>query len=110
MKIPRGDRAIIEQSKITEYLLNTEHERGGSKAKKLLRFGYSSDSWQQLELDIRRFHLTADVSIVKKTPYGMRYEVRAVLLTPSNRQLSVKTVWQIDIGTDIPRFITLVPD
>jgi hypothetical protein len=39
VKIPNSDRAIIEQSKITGYLLNIEHERGGSKAKKLSDFG-----------------------------------------------------------------------
>jgi hypothetical protein len=31
-------------------------------------------------------------------------------MTPIDRPLVVKTVWQIDIGTDVPRLITLVPD
>lgn len=110
MKIPNKDRAIIEQSKITEYLLNTEHKRGGSKAKMLLQFGYSLENWQQLESDIREFHLTDDVDTIKETAYGVRYEVRAALLTPSNRQLFVRTVWQIDIGASRPRLITLIPD
>ncbi len=110
MKIPNKDRAIIEQSKITEYLLNTEHKRGGSKAKMLLQFGYSLENWQQLESDIREFHLTGDVDTIKETAYGVRYEVRAALLTPSNRQLFVRTVWQIDIGASQPRLITLIPD
>lgn len=110
MKIPNKDRAIIGQSKITEYLLNTEHKRGGSKAKMLLQFGYSLENWQQLESDIREFHLTGDVDTIKETAYGVRYEVRAALLTPSNRQLLVRTVWQIDIGANRPRLITLIPD
>ena len=54
MKIPNRDRAIIEQTKITEYLLNTQHKRGGSKAKMLLQFGYSLENWQQLESDLRQ--------------------------------------------------------
>ncbi len=110
MKIPNGDRAIIESSKITEYLLNTDHRRGGTKAKLLIQFGYSLENWQQLELDIRRFHLVVDVNVIKETIYGVRYEISANLLTPINRQLFVKTVWQIDKGTDFPRLITLVPD
>ena len=76
----------------------------------LFQFGYSLENWQQLELDIRKFHLTADISIIKETMYGVRYEVRAALLTPSKRQLFVRTVWQIDIGGDSPRLITLIPD
>ncbi len=110
MKIPNSDRAIIEPSKLTEYLLNTEHKRGGAKAKLLIQFGYSHHNWQQLEADIRRFHLTSNVTVVRETAYGIRYEISASLLTPIDRLLLVKTVWQIDTGTDFPRLITLVPD
>jgi hypothetical protein len=110
MKIPNADRAVIEPSKLTEYLLNSEHKRGGTKAKLLILFGYSLENWQQLESDIRRFHLVVDVNVVKETMYGVRYEISANLLTPIDRQLFVKTVWQIDKGTDFARLITLVPD
>lgn len=110
MKIPNSDHAIIESSKLTEYLLNTKHERGGSKAKLLIYFGYSPENWQQLESDIRKFHFDVDVNVIKETAYGVRYEVSANLLTPINRPLLVKTVWQVDTGTDFPRLITLVPD
>jgi hypothetical protein len=110
MKIPNSDRAIVEPSKLIDYLLNSEHKRGGAKAKLLLQFGYSLENWQQLESDIRKFHLVADVNVVKETAYGMRYEVSVNMLTPIDRQLFVKTVWQIDTGTNFPRLITLVPD
>lgn len=110
MNIPNSDRAVIEPAKLTEYLLNIEHKHGGAKAKLLLQCGYSLDNWQQLEIDIRKFHLAVDVNLIKETPYGIRYEIRANILTPSNRLLLVKTVWQIDRGTDFPRLITLVPD
>jgi len=107
MKIPTSNIAVIEPSKLTEYLLNTDHKRGGSKARLLIQFGYSPNNWQQLEEDIRKFHLTVDVNVVKETAYGIRYEISTNLLTPINRLLLVKTVWQIDTGTDL---ITLVPD
>jgi hypothetical protein len=110
MKIPNSDRAVVEPSKLTEYLLNTEHQRGGAKAKLLMQLGYSIDNWQQLEVDIRRFHLTEDVNLITETAYGTRYQISATLATPNDRLLLVKTVWQIDINTDFPRLITLVPD
>jgi hypothetical protein len=110
MKIPNSDRAIIESSKITDYLLNTEHQRGGAKAKLLIQFGYALDNWEKLEEDIRRFHLAQDVDLIIETPYGIRYQISANLITPIERPLLVKTVWQIDINTDFPRLITLVPD
>ncbi|MGH7450629.1 MAG: DUF6883 domain-containing protein [bacterium] len=40
----------------------------------------------------------------------LSYEIRAPLQTPSGRTLIVRTIWQIDEGTDVPRLITLVPD
>ena len=110
MKIPNSNLAVIEPSKLTDYLLNTEHKRGGTKAKLLVHFGYSLENWQQLEADIRKYHLDLDVNVVKETAYGIKYEISANLLTPINRHLLVKTVWQIDTGTDFPRLITLVPD
>ena len=110
MKIPNSDRAIIKTSKLTEYLLNIEHKRGGTKAKLLIQCGYSQENWQQLETDIRDAHLSADVDVVKDTGYGTRYEISAYLSTPVGRQLLVRTVWQIDRGTDVPRLITLIPD
>jgi hypothetical protein len=110
MKLPNREKAGIDQSKLTEYLLNPEHKRGGHKARFLIKNGYSRDNWQQLEADIRRFHLSADVSRVRETPYGRRYEIKAHLTAPSGRMLLVTTVWQIDLGQDYPRLITLVPD
>lgn len=110
MNIPNSDRALIEPAKLTEYLLNPDHKRGGAKAKLLIQFGYSLDNWLQLEADIREFHLTADVSLVKETAYGVRYEISANLITPIDRNLLVKTVWQIDLDSEVPRLITLVPD
>jgi hypothetical protein len=110
MKIPNSDRAIIEPSKLTDYLLNPEHKRGGTKAKLLIQCGYSQENWQQLETDIRNYHLPTDVDIVKQTAYGIRYEIAADLSTPVGRELLVRTVWQIDTGTDFPRLITLIPD
>ncbi|MGY6528704.1 MAG: DUF6883 domain-containing protein [Cyanobacterium sp.] len=109
-KIPNFHRAIIEKSKITDYLLNINHKRGSSKAKMLLNYGYSPDNWQQLELDIRKFHLSAEVYIIKETPYGIRYEIISEILTPINKKLLLKSVWQIDQGLEIPRLITMIPE
>lgn len=110
MQIPNFDEAIIEKSKIIDYLLNIHHKRGGSKAKMLLNYGYSPENWQQLESDIRKFHLNAEVSIIKETSYGIRYEIISEILTPIHKPLLMKSVWQIDKGTEIPRLITMIPE
>lgn len=110
MKLPNSENAAIETTKLTKYLLNPKHKRGGDKAKLLQRLGYSLNNWQQLEADIRQYHLDEDVDIVKETSYGIRYEISALLQTPTGESRLVRTVWQIDKGVDFPRLITLIPD
>lgn len=110
MQIPNADQAIIAEDKLVTYLLNTAHRRGSSKAALLLAFGYDPAHWQRLADDLRRFHLPRDADNIRETDYGTRYEIRADLLTPSGRLLTVRSVWQIDIGATVPRFITLFPD
>ncbi|MCP4363144.1 MAG: hypothetical protein GY796_34515 [Chloroflexi bacterium] len=110
MKIPNGSQAIIHPDKLRGYLLNVEHKRGTSKASLLLSFGYTPENWQVLGNDLQQYHLTADVTAVRETPYGTRYEIRAFLITPNGRSLMVRTIWQVNTGTEYPRFITLFPD
>jgi hypothetical protein len=47
---------------------------------------------------------------VRTTEYGTRYEIRMTLETPLGAPLTVRTIWQIDDGTDVPRLITLYSD
>lgn len=110
MKLPNAEQAKISREKLVEYLLNIEHERGGSKAALLREFGYSRENWEQLEQDIRKFHLDADVRFVRETLYGTRYEISELMETPTGRTLQVRTIWQVDEGMDYPRLITLFPD
>jgi hypothetical protein len=110
MRIPNAEQAIIEPEKITSYLLNIKHKRGGNKAVLLSSLGYSIEDWSRLVDDLRLYHLNVEVTLVRDTPYGQRYEIRAPLITPSGRSLIVRSIWQIDIGADQPRFITLFPD
>ena len=109
MKLPNRERAVIAQEKLTGYLLNTTHNRGGAKARLLGLFGYSAVNWQQLADDILA-RIETEVAAMRITDYGTRYEIRMILQTPSNRPLTIRTVWQIDEGTDFPRLITLYPD
>ncbi|NUO83352.1 hypothetical protein HUU05_25040 [candidate division KSB1 bacterium] len=110
MKLPNAQNAVIAPDKLIDYLLNVQHKRGGSKARLLLQLGYRAENWQRLEADIRRFHLNTDVETTRQTDYGSRYEIRAALETPSGRTLIGRSIWQVDLGTDFPRLITLYPD
>lgn len=110
MKIPNASQAIIHPDKLRGYLLDVDHKRGKSKAALLLSFGYAPQNWRQLENDLREYHLSAEVTAVRETPYGVRYEIQASLKAPNGRFIQVRSIWQIDKGTDCARFITLFPD
>jgi len=110
MKLPNADRAIIAEDKLRTYLLNPDHRRGGSKAKMLLSMGYAAEAWQRLEADIRAFHVTAEVARQVDTAYGTRYEIVAPLPGVGGRPAAFRSVWQVDLGTDSPRLLTMYPE
>jgi hypothetical protein len=42
--IPNADHAIIAVEKLTAYMLNTSHKRGGTKARLLISLGYRTNA------------------------------------------------------------------
>jgi hypothetical protein len=109
VRVPNADRAIIASEKLTGYLLNLSHRRGAAKARLLLNFGYQSDDPQALEADLRTQHLSLDVTGTSTNAYGVVFEIDSPVITPSGRTVRFCSVWQIDTGTDVPRFITMYP-
>jgi hypothetical protein len=55
--IPNADRAIVAVEKLTAYLLNASHKRGGAKAKLLIALGYQPTVPERLVADLRAQHL-----------------------------------------------------
>ena len=110
MKIPNADQAVIAVDKLRDYLLNVAHRKGASKARLLVFLGYDSQHWQRLEADLRSQHLTADVDHTEESDYGTRFVILAPLTGPAGRTMLFRSVWQIDIGTDSPRLITMYPE
>lgn len=109
MKVPNAERAVIAADKISGYLLNLSHRRGAAKARLLLNFGYRSDILHALEADLRSQHLSLDVTDTSTNAYGVVYEIEGPVTTPSGRAVRFRSVWQIDTGADVPRFVTMYP-
>ena len=109
MTIPNADRAVIAADKLTGYLLNLSHKRGGAKARLLLSLGYRSNSPHVVEADLRTQHLSLNVTGSSTNAYGLVYEVEGPIRTPVGRAVPFCSIWQIDTGTDVPRFITMYP-
>lgn len=109
MAIPNATRAAIPAEKLTTYLLNPAHKRGGAKARLLLGLGYRTADPETLAADLREQHLSLDPKRVSQNGYGTAYELEGPIKTPGGRTVRFVSVWQIDAGSDVPRFITMYP-
>lgn len=109
MRVPNADRAIVAAEKLTAYLLNVSHKRGAAKARLLLSVGYRADAPETLESDLRTQHLSLDATRTSRNAYGIVYEIEGPVRTPSGKTVRFCSIWQIDTGTEVPRFITMYP-
>jgi hypothetical protein len=107
--IPSADRATIAVEKLTTYLLNPSHKRGSAKARLLISLGYRTNASEILESDLRAQHLSLDATRTSQNQYGVAYEIDGPITTPSGRTVRFCSVWQIDTGSEVPRFITMYP-
>ena len=109
MRLPDGQNAQVDREKITDYLLSTTNARGRNKAVFFLSFGFTIEHWQGFAEALRLQGTTHEVVKVAETAFGQRYHVDGALETPAGRSPRVRTVWQVDVGSDSPRLITAYP-
>lgn len=109
MKLPNADKLVVEREKIVGYLLNATHRYGASKARFFGEFGFQAENWRQLAQALREHGQRHDITKVKLTAFGARYEVAGTLPAPDGRTPRVRTVWQLDRGELAPRLITAYP-
>lgn len=106
-KLPNYSIASTPQEKIQGYLLNSNHNHGKDKAKVFNnRLGYNYQNWEKLSDEIFREVAKCPADKYRVTNYGTRYDVPMVLSGLKGKSLKIKTVWQIDNGSNIPRIIT----
>ena len=111
MKLPAGERAVIEPAKIRDYLLSSSHPVGRFKAPFFANLGYTRTNWRRLDEDLRDLAVSGDAEPGRDTPYlyGQKYEIRGTLKGPSGKSAEVLTVWIILFGGDAPQFVTAFP-
>lgn len=51
-RLPNAARAIVEERRIREYLLNLNHATGGPKARFFIAHGFASDAWNLLQASL----------------------------------------------------------
>jgi len=109
VKLPNADKLVVERDKIADYLLNSGHRYGASKARFFSGFGFQMERWEQLAQALRHHGQTHEVKRTQETGFGPRYQVEGPLHAPDGRSPRVRSVWQWDHGEVAPRLITAYP-
>lgn len=109
MFVPNADGAVVAPEKVTRYLLVPDHPQNGGKAAFFFLFGFTHDQWDVLIAALAEHVQTHEIEEIIPEPGRTKYTVVGPLRTPDGRNPSVRTVWQIETGSTIPRFITAYP-
>ena len=101
-------RRAIARLKITHYLLDPVHPKGGPKARFFSAFGFDHSAPDMLAHALLNHVATGQVTGVTSDARGWLYAVVGPLTTPDGRDPDVVTVWIVrHIGA--AEFITAYP-
>lgn len=98
--------AVIEERKITHYLLATGHPAGRAKAAFFGRFGFHRAEWRRLGEALLEHARSARVIMTSETEFGKKYVLEGPLLAPDGRKPQIRTVWFVATGEATPRLVT----
>lgn len=102
MKLPNGERAIVDSRKLQGYCLNPHHSRGRNKARVLASVGIGQVEAEVLRQALLSAARGAEALPGVASPYGQRYAVDFDLVRQS-RTVRVRSTWIVLIGEDLPR-------
>jgi hypothetical protein len=108
-QLPRAANAVLDDRKITQYLLNTAHPTGAAKAKFYMSFGFSPAHSGELKSALLDHPQNNPVTSQMSNPSGQKFEIRCSLVTPDGRNPCIISVWIIEPPDPNPRFITAYP-
>ena len=107
--VPNRHLAIVEKTKLTDYLLSPSHPAGRSKAGFFGRFGFDASNWEKLQESLLRHIAAAENATAMETQFGTKYIIEASLEAPDGRRPHIRSVWFIEVGQHVPKLVTVVP-
>jgi hypothetical protein len=106
MKLPNGERAVVEIAKLRDYSLDPVHADGKHKARVFaaaLGIGRSQAEWLRDELV--KLAQIGECERGRKTEHGQRFVMDSTV-SYLNRTARIRIVWNIRLGENFPRMIT----
>ena len=103
MRLPGGDKAIVEIEKLTEYCLNPEHPRGKHKARVFESvLGFTLANAEELREALLEAAVTEEATPGLDDRFGARYVIDFPADGP-NGSGTLRSLWILRQGEDTPR-------
>jgi hypothetical protein len=109
MRLPRADLALIDDHKVTGYLLSNSHPAGRAKAAFFRSVGFRLSARRQLRDALLEHSKTAEVVAHGDTMFGRKYVLEGPLRAPDGRNSQLRSIWFVRIGDERPRLVTAYP-
>ena len=100
-----ADEASIPVAKLRDFVLSESHRDNRDRWRLFAAIGFTQENWEEIADALRAQHLTNDAVASRSNSRGQLYTIVAPLVGPKGTA-NIKSVWQIDYGTEAPRFIT----
>jgi hypothetical protein len=106
MKLPNGDRAIVEIEKLRDYCLDPDHVRGKHKARVFLAScGITAADADELRQALLDAAASLEAESGHADDYGQRYRLQLDVTGPTG-SARVRSAWIVRVGEDFPRFVS----
>ena len=106
MRLPNGDRAVVEVEKLRDYCLSPHHPRGRHKA----RLFASALGLRQADAELLRQAILGAARDGEASPgindeYGQRFVLDFVIRN-QGRHATIRSAWIIPAGSELPKLTT----
>ena len=106
MKLPHGDRAVIDRRKLTDYCLSPDHEDGRHKARLFqTTMGVTLDDAHKLIEALRKAAANGEAVVGKCDRYGQRFVIDFAFTGPAGTA-PVRSAWIVAPNGTVPRLVT----
>lgn len=107
--LPNAEAAVVDEHKVTAYLLSDSHPAGRAKAAFFRLHGFQGSAWKILRDALLSHARTAGVIATVATEFGMKYILDGPFVVPDGRWPHLRTVWFVAKGETVPRLVTAYP-
>lgn len=106
MRLPNGERAIVDLRKLRDYCLNPDSPRGRHKARVFAAaLGLTAEDAPRMQVTLQEIARTGDATPGEVDLYGQRYTIDFEMVTAVGKAM-IRSCWIVLRGKPAPRLTT----